>query len=219
MAMSGGTISFTIVIVSVQAYLLHAKSLSVSTRQSAAEDEFNSTINSSCSPEQCQLDYKEFYSTNAINSLSGNAFYYTFKTMEIPENKTGSITTADDDTIIANITDHSRFTPAGMETANKVICAQILKEFDEETNIISYTALCPWDYICDYRADRFPNYLLKARCTTSVCIGNCSPEDQRHNMCQSHSTHVTILQMRNGEWVWGQELIPIACTCTNNVMM
>ena len=87
------------------------------------------------------------------------------------------------------IIDHSRFTSAGMETANKAICAQILKEFDEETNIISYTALCPWDYICDYRADRFPNYLLKARCTTSVCSGNCSPENKRHNMCQSHTQH------------------------------
>ena len=102
--------------------------------------------------------------------------------MEIVNNKTGSMTTADDDAVIANITDQSRFTPAGMETVNKIICAQILQELDTEANVISNTALCPWDYICDYRAGRFPNYLLKARCKTSMCSGNCSPENDRHNM-------------------------------------
>ena len=128
---------------------------------------------------------------------------------------------AEDNAIIANITDHSRFTPAGMETVNKVICAQILHELDAEGRAISNTAVCAWDYICDYKADRFPNYLFKARCKTSMCSGNCSPEDKRHNMCQSHGIHVTVLQMREncGEWVWGQEFLPIAFTCTRDVMM
>ena len=53
-----------------------------------------------------------------------------------------------------------------------------------------------------------------------MCGGNCSPEDNRHSMCQSHDLDVTVLQMRKcGEWVWGQELLPIACTCTDDVLM
>ena len=55
---------------------------------------------------------------------------------------------------------------------------------------------------------------------TSMCSGNCSPEDNRNSMCQSHDIDVTVLQMRKcGEWVWGQELLPIACTCTDDVLM
>ena len=53
-----------------------------------------------------------------------------------------------------------------------------------------------------------------------MCSGNCSSEDNRHSMCQSHDIDMTVLQMRKcGEWVWGQELLPIACTCTDDVLM
>ena len=141
--------------------------------------------------------------------------------MEAHNNRTVSTTTAaEDNAVIASISDQSRFTPAGMETANKVVCAQILQELDAAASVISNTAVCPWNYACDYRADRYPHYLLKATCRTSICSGNCSPEDIRHNTCQSHGVHVTVLQMRNcREWAWGQELLPIACTCTNDAMM
>ena len=54
--------------------------------------------------------------------------------------------------------------------ANKVVCAQILHELDAEASVISNTAVCPWDYICDYKADRFLNYLFKARCKTSMHV-------------------------------------------------
>ena len=209
--------------------LLDAKSLGVS-RRTAFVDVVNTNLDSSCLPEQYQLEYySELYSTDTVNSFSGNAFYYTLKAMEIHKNRTESQssaaiiedTTAEDNAIIANINDISRFTPAGMETANKVICAKILIEMDEAASIISSTALCPWDYICDYKADRFPNYLFKARCKSSRCSGDCSQENNIHNMCQAHGIHVNVLQMRGncGEWVWGQELLPIACTCTNDVMM
>ena len=224
MITSGRAISFLIITASLHAYLLHAKSLSITTRQSVNEDDFNSNVDSSCSPEQYQLEYyNELYSTNAVNSFSGNAFYYTFKAMNVHKNITGlpTTTTAEDHAIIANITDQSRFTPAGMETINKVVCAQILQELDTEASAISNTALCPWDYTCDYKADRLPHYLFKARCKASRCRGSCSQQNNRHNMCQSHGIHMTVLQMREkcGEWVWSQELLPIACTCTNDVMM
>ena len=211
-----------------------AKRFGAIRRQSQATaivDAFGGNVNSSCAPEQYQLEYyNELYSTSAINSFSGNAFYYTLKAMETHNNRSESaansaVITAEKEAkgnvIIANITDHSRFTPAGMETANKVVCAQILHELDAEASAISSTAVCPWDYICDYKADRFPNYLFKARCKTSMCSGNCGPKNSRHNMCQSHGIHLTVLQMRGkcGEWVWGQELLPIACTCTRDVMM
>ena len=165
--------------------------------------------------------YSQLHSTTAINGLGLTTLYYAIRAMEAHNNRTVSTTTAaEDNAVIASISDQSRFTPAGMETTNKVVCAQILQELDAAASVISNTAVCPWDYICDYKADRFPHYLFKARCKTSICSGNCSPEDNRHNMCLSHGFHVTILQMRNcGEWVWGQELLPIACTCTNDVMM
>ena len=231
--MSGQISPLLIVIVLMQTYVLEIKGFRVGRRQSAATfvDAFGTNINSSCSPEQYQLKYyNELYSPSAINSFSGNAFYYTLKAMETHNNRSKSAANsavitaeeeAEDNAIIANITDHSRFTPAGMETANKVVCAQILHELDAEARAISNTAVCAWDYICDYKADRFPNYLFKARRKTSMCSGNCSPEDKRHNMCQSHGIHVTVLQMRGNceEWVWGQEFLPIACTCTRDVMM
>ena len=140
--------------------------------------------------------------------------------MEAHNNRSMSTANTAEDNAVASINDHTRLTPAGMETANKIVCAQILHELDAEASAISNTAVCPWDYICDYKADRYPNYLFKARCKTSMCSGNCSPEDRRHNMCQSHGIYVTVLQMRNcGEWVWSQELLLIACTCTNDVMI
>ena len=155
------------------------------------------------------------YNANAVNSFSGNAFYYILKVMEVHNNRTGSAktVTAEDDAVI------TRFTPADMEIANKAVCAQILLELDVEAGIISNTAACAQHYICEFEANRFPNYLFKVRCKTSRCSGNCSPENARHNMCQSHGIHVTVLQMRGDceEWVWGEELLPIACICINDI--
>ena len=225
--MQGKFFSYLIVAL-LQASLLDAKSLR-GARQSTSRNyvdqqisEPTTSTDSLCLPTQDQLEfYSQLHSTTTINGLSGNTLYYAIRAMEVHFNRTVSTTTtAEDNTVIESISDHTRLTPAGMETANKVVCAQILHELDAEASVISNTAVCPWDYICDYKADRFPNYLFKARCKTSMCSGNCSPEDKRHNMCQSHGIHVTVLQMRScGEWVWGQELLPIACTCTNDVTM
>ena len=176
---------------------------------------------SSCAPHQHQLKYyNELYSSSAANNFNGNIMYYALRAVEAHNNRTEPTVTAEDNATIANITDHSRFTPAGMELTNKVICAKMLQEIDEVSSSISKTALCAWDYVCDYRADRFPNYLFKARCKTATCNGDCGPHN-RHNKCQSHGIHVTVLEMRDNceEWVWGQELLQLACTCTNDVMM
>ena len=231
--MSGIIISY-VVIALLQACLLHARSLRGPRQSTLNESSFGgihideeiteptTNTDSLCLPSEDQLQlYSQLHSTTAINGLGGNTLYYAIRAMEAHYNRTVSTTTAaEDNAAIASISDQSRFTPAGMETTNKVICAQILQQLDVAASVISNTAVCPWDYICDYKADRFPHYLFKARCKTSICSGNCSPEDNRHNMCQSHGFHITVLQMRNcGEWVWGQELLPIACTCTNDVMM
>ena len=177
---------------------------------------------SSCVPHQHQIKYyNKLYSSSAANNFNGNIMYYALRAVEAHNNRTEPTVTAEDNATIANITDHSRFIPAGMELANKAICAKILQEIDAETSLISKTALCGWDYACNYRADRFPNYLFKAKCKTAKCNGNCGSHNNRHNMCQSHGIHVTVLEMRDNceEWVWGQELLPLACTCTNDVMM
>ena len=176
---------------------------------------------SSCAPHQHQLKYyNEMYSSSAANNFNGNIMYYALRAVEAHNNRTEPTVTAEDNATIANITDHSRFMPAGMELANKVICAKLLQEIDKVSDLISKTALCAWDYTCNYRADRFPNYLFKARCKTATCNGDCGPHN-RHNMCQSHGIHVTVLEKRDNceEWVWGQELLQLACTCTNDVMM
>ena len=172
------------------------------------------------SPKLYQLKYyNKLYRlrSKAAKGFNGNTVYYAIKAARTPL----SDAAAADIPVIANITDQSRFTPAGMDTANKIVCAKILQEMDGEARLFSNTALCGWDYICDYKADRFPNYLFKARCKTLKCNGDCSRVYNKHNMCQSHGIHVTVLQMRGncGEWVWGQELLPIACTCTNDVIM
>ena len=221
--MPRGVISLLIVTVLVQAFLLHGKSMGATTRQGAIENGFNINTHSSCSPKQYQLKYiNKLYGTNTVNSFSGNTFYYSFKAMEIHKNRTGSTTTTmeEDNIVIANISDQSRFIPVGMDTANKVVCAQILQELDAKTSAIFNTVLCHWDYICDYKVDRYPYYLFKARCKTSMCSGNYNPKFNRHNMCQSHGIFKTILQMRNcEEWVWDKELLPTACRCASDVTM
>ena len=235
MMMSGKIISYILAAL-LQACLLDARSLRGPRQSTISEGSFiendidheitkpttNTVTDSLCLPSEDQLQfYSQLHNTTAINGLGVNTLYYTLTAMEAHYNRTVSTTTAaEDNAAIASVSDQSRFAPAGMETTSKVVCAQILQKLDAEASIISNTAVCPWDYICDYRADRFPHYLFKARCKNSICSGNCSPKDNRHNQCQSHGFHVTVLQMRNcGEWDWGQELLPIACTCTNNVMM
>ena len=234
MMMSGKIISYLVVAL-FQTCLLDAKSLRGPRQSTPSEGDFGgididqetteptTRTDSLCLPSEDQLQfYSQLHNTTAINGLGGNTLYYAIRAMEAHYNRTISTTTAaEDNAVIGSISDQSRFTPAGMETTNKVVCAQILQELDAAASVISNTAVCPWDYICDYRADRFPHYLFKARCKTSICSGNCSPEDNRHNMCLSHGIHVTVLQMREncGQWVWGQELLPIACTCTNDIMM
>ena len=219
MIISGKLVTFLVAL--LQASLLQSKILRNPRLSTFGSDDQqikkqSASAGPSCSPNQDQLDlYSQLHSTTEINGLSGNTLHYTLRAMEAHNNRTMSVTTAVDDSIIANISDQSRFTPAGMEPNNKVVCAQILQELDAAASVISNTAVCPWVYICDYKADRYPHYLFKARCETSVCSGNCSPEDKRHNECQLHGIHVTVLQMRNcGEWVLGEEVLPIACTCT-----
>ena len=165
-----------------------------------------------CSPHQHQLKYYNgLYSSNTFN---GNILYYALKAVQT-HNMTAPVpVTAVDNETIANITDLSRFIPAGMDLVNKVVCAKILQEMDAEASLFSSTALCAWDYVCDYEADRYPHYLFKARCRTSKCNIACSKD--KHHMCQSHGIHVTILERRQcKEWVWGQDLLPLACTCTS----
>ena len=229
--MSGKTVLLIIVIVSIQACLLHAKSLrgakqSVETNSSGRNDQQRinernlRSVHSSCLPSLDQMEqYGQLLSAAVINDLSGNTLYYSLRAEEAHNNMSVSVTTAEEDNaVISSISDQTRFAPAGMETANKVICAKILQEMDEVASVISNTAVCPWIYYCDYKADRFPNYLFKARCRTASCSGDCSQEDNIHNTCQAHGIHVTVLQMSGncGEWAPSQEILPIACTCGND---
>ena len=101
--------------------------------------------------------------------------YYALRAVEAHNNRTEPTVTAEDNATIANITDQSRFIPAGMELTNKVICAILLQEIYAETSLISKTAQYGWDYVCDHRAEQFTNYLFKTRCKTAACNGICGP--------------------------------------------
>ena len=140
-----------------------------------------------------------------------NTLNYALKS---EQSRSESTTTAvEENEVITNFDDQNRFTPAGMDLANKVVCARYLQELDAVANSISSTAFCGWDYYCDYKANRFPNYLFKARCRSPNCNGNCNQENSSLNRCQSHGIHVTVLEMGEdcGEWpwVWGQQFLPI----------
>ena len=222
--MSEQSISLVVVIVLMQAFLMQAKSLrnAENTRFASDPPEVNiqaakRTTDSSCSPDMNQLEILlQLYGAGSVSSFNGNTMHYALRA----ENESTNNAVVDNE-VITNFDDQNRFTPAGMDLANKVVCARILQELDAEANAISNTALCGWNYYCDYNANRFPNYLFKARCRTLNCNGNCNQENSGHNRCQSHGIHVTVLEMGEncGEWVWGQELLPIACTCTSDVMM
>ena len=231
MDMSGKTVLLIIVIISIQACLLHAKSLrgarqSVEMISSGGNDQQSinernlRSVDSSCAPSQDQLEqYGQLLSAAIINDLSGNTLYYSLRAEEAHNNSSVSVTTAEEDNaVISSISDQTRFAPSRMQTTNKVICAKILQEMDEVASVISNTAACPWIYYCDYNADRFPNYLFKARCRTASCSGDCSQEDSIHNTCQAHGIHVTVLHKSGncGEWAPSQEILPIACTCGND---
>ena len=224
MVMSEQSISL-VVIVLMQAFLMQAKSLRNTENSRFASDPPEVNIQAAkrttaCSPDINQLEVLlQLYGvrgTGSVSSFNGNTMHYAL----MAENEL-TTATVEDNELVANFDDLNRFTPAGMDLANKVVCARILQELDAEANSISNTALCGWDYYCDYKANRFPNYLFKARCRSPNCNGNCNQENSSHNRCQSHGIHVTVLEMGEncGEWVWGQELLPIACTCTSDVMM
>jgi len=227
--MSGNIKLLLILIVSLQACLLQAKSLraaETSAPESLSDPENVSNYSSSvCSSEQYQLAmdqyYSELYSTNVANTFSGNMMYYALKAMETHRNSNQAVITAEDHAVIASFSDQGKFIPAGMDLANKVICAKMLQEMDTVVSHISTTALCPWNYTCDYKANRFPNYLIKAKCLHDRCRDvTCSQYYDRHSMCQSHSITVNVLRMRDNceSWDVDEEFIPLACTCTNDVV-
>ena len=55
--------------------------------------------------------------------------------------KAGTVPTAQDNETIASMDNLNRFTTAGMDLANKVVCARMLKELDAVVDLISKTAL------------------------------------------------------------------------------
>ena len=242
--MSKQSTLLVIVLVSMHACLLHvdARRLRVAFLKSTLVRNYNgndplghsspttaSTVNPGntvppnppkCAPESHQLKYYSgLYGSNSANVFNGNILYYALKAVEADKNRTSLSISAEDNAIIASI-NQSRFTPGNMDTANKVVCAKILQEMDQESNLFSKTALCGWDYICDYKEDRFPHYLFKAVCKSEKCNGNCKKDNNKHNICQSHGIYLSVLEKREcSNWVWTQKILPLACTCTSDVVM
>jgi len=116
--------------------------------------------------------------------------------------------------------DHSRYS-SDMPTKSKVIYSKMLAEIGSESRLFLKTAVCEWEYICDYRANRFPHHLFHARCTTYKFKGNCSGQHSGSNFCQAHRIQAPILEKRSDcdDWVWGQEILKLACTCNYKLLM
>ena len=173
----------------------------------------------SCQPSHHQLKYYSgLYNARSVTTnFNGNILYYALKAMDEHNDTNNSSISDQPDPAI----DHSRYTPTDMPTKSKVICSKLLAEMDSESRLFSKTALCEWEYTCDYKADRFPHYLFHARCTTDRCKGNCNGEHSHSNFCQAHGIHVAVLEKRSDcdDWVWGQEMLKLACTCTNKLLM
>lgn len=170
----------------------------------------------SCTPPHTQLKYYHgLYGSNAANTFNGNILYYALKAVDTHNNISGIERTEEDNETVASFNE-SRYTPNGMELTNKVVCARILKEMDEEVKLSRSTVLCEWYYVCDYKEDRYPHYLFEARCKTARCNSNCNKDTNNHNICQAHGIHVTVLERKEcNNWVWGQEILQLACTCTS----
>ena len=172
----------------------------------------------SCQPNHHQLKYYSgLYNARSVTTnFNGNILYYALKAMDMHNTSNSSTSEEQPDPAI----DHSRYSP-DMPTKSQVICSKMLTEMDSESRLFSKTALCEWEYICDYKVDRFPHYLFHARCTTDKCKGNCNGEHSHSNFCQAHGIHVAVLEKRSNcdDWVWGQEMLKLACTCTNKLLM
>ena len=82
---------------------------------------------SPCEPHQHQIKHYNGLYSSVANNFNGNIKYYALRTVEAHNNRTEPTVTAEDNAIIANITDHSRFVPAGMELANKVVVQNFYK--------------------------------------------------------------------------------------------
>jgi len=86
-------------------------------------------------PESTVKYYNELYSISIANNFNGNILYYALKAVETDNNRTKvGIEELEDNEIITSISDHNRFTPAGMQTTNKAVCAKILQEMDTEAS-------------------------------------------------------------------------------------
>ena len=178
----------------------------------------------SCQPSHHQMKYYNgLYDKRSVSSsFNGNLLYYALKAMDVHSNASNSSSAESPTQELPDPKiDPSRYLPSTMPTKNKLVCSKILSEMDQESELFSKTSLCEWEYTCDYKTDRFPHYLFQARCTTDKCKGSCNGVHSHANVCQTHGIHVAVLEKRANcdDWVWGQEMLRVACTCTNKLLM
>jgi len=156
----------------------------------------------SCQPNHHQLKYYSglYNARGVMTNFNGNILYYALKVMDMHNTSNSSTSEEQPDPAI----DHSRYSP-DMPTKSQVICGKMLAEMDSESRLFSKTALCEWEYICDYKADQFLHYLFHARCTTDKCKGNCNGEHSHSNFCQAHGIHVAVLEKKEVTVMIGYE--------------
>lgn len=93
---------------------------------------------------------------------------------------------------------------------------------------------CPWEYECNYREDRFPHYILSARCLTPVCrYPKCIEEPERSGTethlprppadksCKPYTANYHVLEVPHNDCYGANTalnftILPVAmgCACT-----
>ena len=95
----------------------------------------------------------------------------------------------------------------------------------------SINSSCPWEYTCEYKQNRFPQYLIQANCLKSFCEG-CSSDDSTNEpgKCSPVEIPLSVYECTNdvnvvgslpvihtkGEWI--KERVRVACQCNHNVV-
>ena len=108
------------------------------------------------------------------------------------------------------------------------------KEMTRKLNSVapSTNSSCPWEYTCEFKANRFPQYIIQANCLKTHCAG-CSEDGSREpGVCEAVEIPLTVYECSNedqygsqlgsigintgGEWI--KEHVRVACQCEHNVI-
>lgn len=84
-----------------------------------------------------------------------------------------------------------------------------------------HQSLCPWQYIHKYRKDKFPRYLLEAKCTCKKCNLEKHLNSGDYGCIPVYESSLVLVKRNCGldgfyKWMPAVEKINMACVCGIN---